>query len=214
MKGLMTKTLLATCCASLLGAVGGCDTLYNNCVDPCYPDRYNAMARQEVHDLEAPQIQNGHVLDQTVWNYHFETGTDKLTAGGLEHLAYLARRRPAPDAVVYLQAAQDIGYDPASPDKFAQARYDLDGKRIAAIQKYLNAQTSGRHLDFQVVVHDPAEVGQAAIPAANSILRMYGGAQGVLGGGVSAGGSSGGGSSGGGSTGGGSGAGSSGSGSR
>jgi uncharacterized membrane protein YgcG len=202
MKGLMAKTVLAISCAGLLGALGGCDTLYNNCVDPCYPQRYEAMARQEVGELTAPQIQNGHVLDQTVWNYHFETGTDRLTAGGLEHLAYLARRRPAPDAVLYLQAAQDIGYDPGNPDKFAQARYDLDGKRIAAVQKYLNAQTSGRHLDFQVVVHDPAEVGQSAIPAGNSIQRMYGGAQGVLGGGVAAGGTSGGGGSGAGSSGG------------
>jgi uncharacterized membrane protein YgcG len=202
MKGLMSKTVLASCCAGLLGVLSGCDTFYNNCVDPCYPQRYEAMARQEVHDLESAQIMNGHVLDQTVWNYHFESGTDKLTGGGLEHLAYLARRRPTPDAVVYLQAAQDIPYDPANPDKFAQSRYDLDTKRIASIQKYLNAQTSGRHLDFQVVVHDPAEVGQSAIPAGNAVQRMYGGAQGVLGGGVAAGASSGGSSSGGGSSGG------------
>ncbi|HMF14812.1 MAG TPA: hypothetical protein VKE94_21000 [Gemmataceae bacterium] len=194
MKGLMSKTVLASCCAGLLGALSGCDTFYNHCVDPCYPQRYEAMARHEVHDLEAPQIMNGHVLDQTVWNYHFESGTDKLTGGGLEHLAYLARRRPTPDTVVYLQAAQDIPYDPANPDKFAQSRYDLDTKRIASIQKYLNAQTSGRHIDFQVIVHDPAEVGQAAIPAGNAVQRMYSSAQGSLGGGVTAGASGGGGS--------------------
>src|SRR5713226_1548676 len=216
MKGFMTKTLLASLCAGVLGAVGGCDTLLHNLYDPCYPQRYEHMSAQEVNDLMAPQVQNGHVLDQTVWNFHFEPGTEKLTAGGLDHLAYLARRRPTPDTMIYLQAAQDIAYDPANPDKFAQARFDLDGKRIASIQKYLNAQTSGRHLNFQVVVHDPAEVGQSAIPAGNSVQRMYGGAQGALGGGVSAGGSSGGGGSGGGgsSGGGGGSTGGSGSGSR
>ena len=70
----------------------------------------------------APQVSNGHVLDQTVWNYDFEPGTDKLTGGGLEHLAYLARRRPQPDPMVYLQTAQDVAYDPASPDKLAATR--------------------------------------------------------------------------------------------
>jgi uncharacterized membrane protein YgcG len=204
MKGIMSKTLLAAMCAGVLGAVGGCDKCLHNLYDPCYPQRYEQMSREEVSDLMAPQVQNGHVLDQTVWNYHFEGGSDKLTAGGLEHLAYLARRRPTADTVVYLQAAQDISYDPANPDRFAQARFDLDGKRIAAVQKYLNAQTSGRHLDFQVVVHDPAEVGMAGIPAAASVQKMYNGAQGILTGGGSAGGSStgGGGSSSGGSSGG------------
>jgi uncharacterized membrane protein YgcG len=184
--------------------VGGCDKCLNNLYDPCYPQRYEHMSREEVNDLIAPQVQNGHVLDQTVWNYHFEAGSDKLTAGGLEHLAYLARRRPTADTVVYLQAAQDISYDPSNPDRFSQARVDLDGQRIAAIQKYLNAQTSGRHLDFQVVVHDPAEVGIAGIPAATSVQKMYNGAQGVLTGSGSAGGgsSSGGGGASGGSSGG------------
>ena len=70
----------------------------------------------------APQVNNGQVLDQTIWNYHFEPGTDRLTAGGLEHLAYIARRRPHPDTAVYLQTAQDVAYDPASPDKLAETR--------------------------------------------------------------------------------------------
>ncbi len=62
------------------------------------------------------------MLDQTVWNYHFEPGTDKLTPGGLEHLAYLARRRPYPDPVVFLQTAQDVAYDPARRTKMRGAR--------------------------------------------------------------------------------------------
>jgi uncharacterized membrane protein YgcG len=194
MKGFMNKTLLASLCAGVLGAVGGCDTCLHNLYDPCYPQRYEHMSAQEVNDLTAPQVQNGHVLDQTVWNFHFEPGTEKLTAGGLDHLAYLARRRPTPDTMIYLQAAQDIAYDPANPDKFAQARFDLDGKRIASIQKYLNAQTSGRHLDFQVVVHDPAEVGIAATPAGTSVQRIYSSSQGTLTTGASGGGASGGGS--------------------
>src|SRR3954447_10228040 len=57
--------------------------------DCCYPQRYWYQARQEVRAALAPQVQNGHVLDQTVWNWDFEPGTGKLTDGGLAHLAYL-----------------------------------------------------------------------------------------------------------------------------
>jgi uncharacterized membrane protein YgcG len=115
-----------------------------------------------------------------MWNFYFEPGTDKLTQGGLSQLAYLARRRPQPDTMIYLQAAQDLSYDPAAPDRFAASRYDLDTKRIQAVQKFLNAQTAGRRQDFQVVVHDPAEVGASAAYANVAVGKMVGGATGVL----------------------------------
>jgi hypothetical protein len=185
MKGFITKAVAAVCGASLLGVAGGCYH-YRDLVDPCYPERYNYMARQEVHAALTPQVHNGHVLDQTIWNYHFEydatkqMGTDKLTPGGMDDLAELARRRPVPDPMLYLQTAHDIPYDPAAPEKFAQLRADLDSRRIQAIQKYLGAETAGRNLSFQVAVHDPAEPGMAAYPAGLSILRMHSAAQGGL----------------------------------
>ena len=95
MNGFTKKAALASLCAGLLGLTTGCDTCLNNLYDPCYPQRYEAEARKETNDLTAPQVMNGHVLDQTVWDYHFEAGSDKLTPGGMEHLAYLARRRRA-----------------------------------------------------------------------------------------------------------------------
>jgi hypothetical protein len=127
-----------------------------------------------------PQVQNGHVLDQTVWNCHFEAGTDRLTPGGLDHLAYLARRRPHPDPIVFLQTAQDVPYNPAEPDKMVVARRELDDKRVQAIKNFLTAQTAGRAVDFQVLVHDPADVSQSAVPVSNSINLMYSGARGIL----------------------------------
>src|SRR4051794_34307779 len=112
MKGLITSAILCCAAAGLTGCYG-----YRDLVDPCYPERYEYAARQEVKAALAPQVQNGHVLDQTVWNYHFEPGTDRLNQGGLDHLAHLARRRPAPDPVIYLQTAQpDVVYDPAAPN--------------------------------------------------------------------------------------------------
>src|SRR5258708_5901491 len=110
MNGVIRNVVLALCSAGGLAAAQGCYH-YRDVVDPCYPQRYENAARQEVNGAFAPQVNNGHVLDQTVWTYYFEAGTDRLTPGGQEHLAYLARRRPYPDPVIYLQTAQDVTWD-------------------------------------------------------------------------------------------------------
>src|SRR5271165_4337244 len=85
------------CCGPGLGLGTGTGQTYRDIVDPCYPERYNDMARKEVNADFSAQVLNGEVLDQTVWIYYFDPGTDKLTEGGLDQLAYIARRRPAPD---------------------------------------------------------------------------------------------------------------------
>ena len=83
MKGFSSTT--AVCGVCFLASIGCWDdrTHYSDLVDPCYPERYNHMAKQAVNDGMLPQLQNGHILDQTVWNSHFETGKDTLTPGGL-----------------------------------------------------------------------------------------------------------------------------------
>jgi hypothetical protein len=174
-----TVTALALSGAAL-GMANGCH--YRDLVDPCYPQRYEYASRVEVNQALAPQVRNGHILDQTVWNYEFEQGTPKLTPGGMEHLAYLARRRPTPDTCIYLQVAEppDIIYDPKAPEKYTEARAKLDNDRIASIQAFLGAETAGRNLAFTVVVHDPAEVGISAIPEQRSITASDAAFTGVL----------------------------------
>ena len=181
MKGFIAKTLGG---AGLLAGAIGCNWWgiegYSDLVDPCYPQRYEFAARQEVLGAVVPQMSNGHVLDQTVWNTYFEAGSDKLMPGGLAKLGQLARRRPAPDPIVYIETAQDIAYDAASPDKMAQARKELDQKRADAVQNYLVKYAGPRGLSFQVLVHDPSEVGISAVPAAISIAKNNSGAVGIL----------------------------------
>lgn len=172
MTGRFAKSFAGAALVGGLAASGGC-TEQGKVIDPCYPERYVATARQAVHSAFTPQVQNGHILDQTVWNYHFETGKDELNNGGKDHLDSLSRRRPCPDARVYLATARDVAYDPLNPDKMVEGRRDLDERRVAAIQKYLNAQTAGRPMAFEVVVHDPAEVGQHAAPANRSVLLYH-----------------------------------------
>jgi len=189
MKGIIRKASAALLCAAGVGGLGCVDS-YRDLVDPCYPQRYEAQARQEVAASYAPQIANGHVLDQTVWDYDFEAGTDRLTGGGLEHLAYIARRRPQPDPIVYLQTAQDVAYDPAKPDEMASRRQDLDAKRVVAVQQFLTAQTAGRRGEFEVLVHDPSEVGVPGAWGGTEYGRMISRAVGGLptGGGSTSGG--------------------------
>ncbi|HTK74197.1 MAG TPA: hypothetical protein VL371_03005 [Gemmataceae bacterium] len=156
--------------AVLAGAIGsgGCKTL-GDCVDPCWPERYNYKARNEVIAAFAPQVQNGHILDQTLYNTAFVAGTDELTNIGRDQLDTLVRRRPYPDPRIFLATARDIPYEAANPGTFVETRRNLDNARAASIQKYVGAQTAGRPMQFEVVVHDPMPVGEHADPANKSI---------------------------------------------
>src|SRR5436190_10542527 len=78
------------------GGAGNGATCNGQLYDRCYPQRYNNLSARAVNRTFAPQVQNGHVLDQTVWKHFFEVGTDKLTPGRQDQRAYVARRRPAP----------------------------------------------------------------------------------------------------------------------
>lgn len=179
MKGFISKTMAVLCLGGGLAASPGCK-LTRDLYDPCWPERYNFAARREVCQAFAPQVKNGHILEMTMFNYHFRTGTDELLPGGRDHLLYLIHRRPCPDPTIYLATAQDIVYDPEAPEKFAETRCDLDNRRAVAVQKYLTAQTAGRHVQFHVVVHDPYEVGWDAESVDNAMRRMHLNFQGVL----------------------------------
>src|SRR5262245_16832458 len=171
MKGVIGKFVAALGCAGALAGSNGC-YWYRDLVDPCYPERYWYASRHNVHDAFAPQVRNGHVLDQTVWNYHFEEGGDRLTPGGEAHLAYIGRRRPAADPCVYLQTALDVAYDPAKPEDFVKNRAELDQKRVVAVKKYLVAASAGGSAPpFEVYVHNPPDVSIAG-PAADTSLRL------------------------------------------
>lgn len=169
MKGFITQTWHGLCLSGGLLAVAGCFPNYHNVVDPCWPERYNAMARSETNGAFGTQVQNGHVLDQTMWNWYFEPGTAKLTPGGFDHLVYLARRRPSPDTTVYVQTAQDVSYNAAAPDQYVKARATLDADRVASVQKFLAAEAAGTPLTWNVLVHNPAPVGIFGVQVNNAV---------------------------------------------
>jgi len=127
--------------------------------DPCWPDRYANEARELTVASFQPQVDNGHILDQTIWNLHFEYGGEKLNGAGMDKLDQLSRRRPTPDVHIFLQTSRDIVYDSEKPADYAAKRVDLDTKRVAGIQKYLKATLTGRELAFDIQIHDPAYPG-------------------------------------------------------
>lgn len=194
---ILTSGLGSIGCVSTGNGAHGNATIgdrWRNAVDPCYPERYNHAARQAVIYPFAQQVHNGHVLNQTIWNYHFETGTDKLLPGGMEKLDSLARTRPAPDPKLYIQAAVDLSPTPANVDKINDLRAELDTKRAAAIQKYLATVPAVAPVAYEVYVHNaptPGINGDAAAGAyRGSLLGYRGGITGAAGiGALSTGGS-------------------------
>jgi hypothetical protein len=176
----MLKAAAAACAvAGGLGSVGcyatdtgrraPIDDRWAGYVDPCWPERYNWVAQQEVLSPFAIHAANGEIIDATLFTYHFEPGTDRLNPAGLERLDYLARKRPAPPTKLYLQTARDLAYDPAAPEKMVAARDDLNARRAAAIQKYLAASTAGRPLSFEIQVIDPADISFRAEGPASAV---------------------------------------------
>jgi hypothetical protein len=182
MNGFIKRTMTVLCLGGVT-ALGGCcwtDKHLCDCYDNCWPDRYCFQAQQSVMQAFGAQVYNGHVLEQTMFTFHFVPGKAELTAGGMERLSYLARHRPEPDTHLYLQTAQDVVYNPKNPEKYAADRSKLDAERIEAIQRYLSAETAGRPVMFEVAIHDAPTPGLAAPPMGVSILKHYGNFQGVL----------------------------------
>jgi hypothetical protein len=170
MKGFIPRTVLGL--GLSLVTLAGCAG-YREIVDPCWPARYDAMARQSVNDVCNAQASNGHILDQTLWNYHFEhkpsgEATDQLNAAGIERLKLISRRRPAPDTHIFLATAQDIpDLARMAPEKAFAERKGLNERRLAAIHRYLAIQ-AGTAVAYNIEIHDPAEVGIAAMPITGS----------------------------------------------
>jgi len=188
MKGILKKAIAMMFMAGAIGSVGCVSgEHYSNLVDPCSQERYAAEARQEMATCFTPQVQNGRILDQTIWNYDFEPGTDKLNPSGYDKLDQIVRRRPEPDNRIFIQTARDLVYNPAQPDAYADGRRELDAKRGAAIEKYLAAQTAGRPMQFALLVHDPADPGMPAISAGIALRSQRANYTGVLAGGAGGG---------------------------
>jgi uncharacterized membrane protein YgcG len=204
MDGIIHKCAKAVVLSAGLVTFVGC---YRDVVDTCYPDRYNFVAHNTVCATLKAQVNNGHVLDQTLWNWHFEEGKANLNDAGQEQVQALLRRRPQPDTVIYLQTAQvgsnlDVKFDPAAPEKTAVARKSLDDARRESVKTFVKA-LGASDLNVQIMdPHDPTQISLPAEQGARTIGLWNANAQGKMsssgGGGGGGGGAAGGGGAGGG----------------
>jgi len=154
MKGFISKALVTGAVLAGLSCGSGCYYRdYWDIVDPCWPEHYNCDARGEVMTPRVTQATNGLVLEQTVWNHYFETGTADLNKGVQVSLDRMARRRPMPVGDVFVQTAHDVSYDSAHPEQLALQRADLDARRMKAVQAYLAAARPDA--SFSLAIHDP-----------------------------------------------------------
>jgi hypothetical protein len=202
MKGLYRYMLLGTFLVGNLISIGchGTGSWYRDRVDVCAKERYSYQARQSLNDCFAAQISNGQTLDQTIWNHHFETGTENLHASGMAKLELIIARRPEVDTRIFLQTAHDLPLIEEKIDDSVKGRRELDAKRAETLDKVLTSLTAGRGLHFEVLVHDPIETPYAASAASRVITSHGSSVSGSLG---SGGGGSGGANAGGAQTGGG-----------
>jgi hypothetical protein len=159
---------------------------YRNWVDVSWPDRYNYAARQAVVAPFAQQAATGHFLHQTMWNFYFDPGSDKLNPGGMDKLNSLAHATPGPDPRIYLQNAQDVAVTAENMDKVSSLRNDLNGRRAAAIRKYMATQF-GPPLEYEVLVHDAPTPSVSGVGAGNAFRGQVAGYRGSLGGGIGGG---------------------------
>ncbi|MCS7270691.1 MAG: hypothetical protein NZ703_06365 [Gemmataceae bacterium] len=162
---------------------GSLEDRYRNWVDPAWPYRYNYAARQAVVAPFAQQALNGQFLNQTVWNWHFESGTDRLNGAGIEKLNSLARATPQPETRIYLQTARDIPPTAENLEKLAALRDDLNARRAAAIKKYMASQLGGG-VEIEVYVHDAPPPGMPARFGTRAFTLSAGGYQGGITGGL------------------------------
>jgi hypothetical protein len=192
----MTRNMRRAAVAIMLGGLGaaGCHgtgssqpegwTRYYNAVDPCWPERYNAQARAETVAPFASQVNNGHVLEQTVWNWHFESGSDVLTPAGQVKLDAISQARPHPDGKVYLQVARDVpAYGAGGLDTVAARRDELTARRAETVRKYMAAQPTLQPVTYEIFIHDAPPTGMPAEFAARAFRGQATGYVGGLSGG-------------------------------
>lgn len=174
---LMTGSVGSVGCVHSNG--GGLDGhRWRNAVDPVWPERYNYAARESVIAPFAQQVANGHLMEQTLWNWYFERGSERLTSAGIEKLESLARN--SNDTKIYLQTANDLPLTPDNADKIIQLRDELTIKRAAVAEKFLSSHL-GAPANYEFAVHNAPTPGIYSRFPVNAYRNMTLGYTGQLG---------------------------------
>ncbi len=140
-----------------------------------------SQARELVSRPFADQAANGAVVDQTVWNYHFESDVSaRMHTNAYFLLDRLARRQVNAGGGclrLHVQRAQTHpGEVPLA--ELAQRRLELDNRRLDAITVYMQQAWPG--MAFTVQLYDPSPVGMSAVEATMAANKEQGTAFGFI----------------------------------
>jgi len=160
------------CAALALMSVTGCYGTFHEVVDPCYPERYNCKAREEVRALRDMQEANGTAIEQTLYVHYFKPGSAELNDAGVAVLERLSHRRPAPETTIFVQTAQNTyDLDYRQPEQLAQRRNELDNTRKAQVEQFL--RVARPDVNFTVVAGaNPGREGINGNEAATSVRNI------------------------------------------
>src|SRR3990170_35153 len=93
-------------CAALTAALAlavGCKLLPDN----EWPEPYTSIAKEEVRAPIDIQVANARVVEQTLWDYHFEPNSERLNSTGRQRLRWIAPQAQDTYPVIYVAAIDD-----------------------------------------------------------------------------------------------------------
>jgi hypothetical protein len=161
------------CAALALMSVTGCYGTFHEVVDPCYPERYNCKAREEVNAFRNMQEANGTAIEQTLYAHYFMPGEAKLNDGGIAFLERITHRRPSPETTIYIQTAQntyDLDFN-QNAGQVAQKRTDLDNARKALVEQFV--KMSRPDVAFNIVTGaNPGKEGINGLEIATGVRNI------------------------------------------
>jgi hypothetical protein len=84
-----------------------------------WPEPYNYMARASVREMLNAQVTKGWTRETTLYDHHFEPGTNHLSSAGRRRLQYITQQVRPEHRFIYVQA----GAEPAdTQDRLAEVR--------------------------------------------------------------------------------------------
>jgi hypothetical protein len=84
-----------------------------------WPEPYNFMARASVREMLDAQVTKGWTRETTLYDHHFEPGSNRLSSAGRRRLQYITQQVRPERRFIYVQA----GSDPAdTQDRLAEVR--------------------------------------------------------------------------------------------
>lgn len=160
---LSVGTVCGVACLAGCATTGDCHPVYS-------PDEYTEAARYSLNHAFELQANNGQVLDQTIWNYHFYEDSEELRPAGRAFLDRMANYYPLRCSGLFLQSAHDITLKPYNVESYFVRRQELNALRVKSVTEYLQLAAPGNSLALQI--HDKPPVGLPSDESGRAYIFM------------------------------------------